>query len=318
MYIFRYLTVILILSTLICCETEFLGELQLKQPTIVIEGWITDLDEPQRILVSRSIGREFSDKSDWNIPSGDLIDDAKVIISSTSQSPDTLMLAISKDENNSDKWYGYYFTNNIKGIVGEKYFLRVEYEGKIYEAEAFMPPVPPIDSISYGRKQVEKENAILTVPLVNFTDPADEENYYLFRTGFISTYHDESGNEVEGWSINRSTDPWLISIFNDDYLNGAYSTLNTREGITTDAYWRDGNFWHQPGNRFFIQMQSITKEAYNYYKALINQLNYTAGVFHPTPASPPTNISNGGQGFFGASSIVRAASTIPAGQTDNY
>jgi hypothetical protein len=301
MYIFRYLAIVFILSTLFCCETEFIGEYQLEQPSIVIEGWITDMHSTQRILVTHDVERNPYDQSSGEFPIGN----ARVIISSTSQAADTLIFD------------GYYKTNNIRGIAGEKYFLRVEYEGEIYEAETYMPAVPEIDSISYGRKNVEKENATLTVPLINFTDPPDEENYYLFRTGSIYEYTDESGDSIEEWSLTHRTDPWLISIFNDTYINGTHATLNTREGITTARYWMDGNFWHYPGERIFIQMQSITKEAFDYYKALIRQLNYAAGVFHPTPASPPTNISNGGQGFFGASSIVRAASTIPDSHIDN-
>jgi hypothetical protein len=54
----------------------------------------------------------------------------------------------------------------------------------------------------------------------------------------------------------------------------------------------------------------------NNIKALINQLNYAAGVFHPAPASPPTNISNGGQGFFMAAGVSQITDTVP--EEGNY
>jgi len=170
-----------------------------------------------------------------------------------------------------------------------------------------MPSCPTLDSISFTRKQIEKENANLYVPMANFTDPANEENYYLFRDAYINT--DTLG--VEHWQIRYGDNPWMISLFSDRFINGKTTALNVREGITVSEYWRDGNFWSNPGDQVAIQMESITRETYDYYLALINQLKYASGVFHPAPANAPTNISNGGQGFFYAASVSRKATVIP-------
>lgn len=295
-----------IICTFISCETEFIGDHEFGEKTIVIEGWITDLNESQRIIVSKSLNGNYFNRSEYYMPIGDLIDDAIVTISSNTQAGDTLELEFGGFDST---WTGYYITNTFLAKAEETYFLRVEYEGKIYEASAYMPPVPEMDSISYSRKQVEKENATLTIPLVCFTDPVDEENYYLFRNGVIQESYEPETDDV--WSLISSTDPWSISIFSDKFINGAAVQLNVMEGITTYRYWMTGVYYFTPGDRFFVQMQSLTKEAYAYYQALIDQLNYAAGVFHPSPANAPTNISNGGQGFFGASSVSRIAGTFP-------
>lgn len=295
----------IILGLFTACEEEFVADLKNEEPTIIIEGWISSLDEPQKIIVSKTVEADQPNYREYNIPLGNLVDDALVIVSSNSQVADTLMVA---NDTTYGYWLGYYESNRIKGIPGETYYLTVEHNGKVYNASAYMPTVPKMDSISYENKQVEKENATLIVPLVNFQDPVNEENYYLFRSGNI--YEDYITQEVY-WEVLNGQDPWLISIFSDNFINGSYAKLNIREGVKTSRYWMDGNFHNYRGDKIFIQAQSLTKEAYNYYEALIAQLNYTAGVFHPAPANPPTNISNGGQGFFGATAVSRVADTIP-------
>ncbi len=284
------------------CEDDFNINFN-DNPTIVIEGWVINSDEPQRIIVSESLNKPVLDiYSDYR-PQGNLIENAVVILSSTSQPNDTLV-----HEKYIDDWTGYYITDKIKGIPGETYYLRVEYNDKVYEAEAFMPPVPVLDSISFGRKRVSKENANLFVPLVNFNDPGDEENYYLFREAYAIL--DSLGQRV-GWTVARGGEGWMISLFSDEYINGKHAELNVHEGIFIERYWLNANYFLWPGYEVAIRMQSITKEAYDYYQALINQLNYAAGVFHPAPANPPTNISNGGLGFFGASAVSYASAIVP-------
>lgn len=56
---------------------------------------------------------------------------------------------------------------------------------------------------------------------------------------------------------------------------------------------------------YFIEMHSLTKEAYEYYKALIQQFRTDGGGYSPSPASPPTNLDNGALGFFRASAVNR-------------
>jgi hypothetical protein len=295
------------MGILIACESDFTSNYANDLPILVVEGWVTDTGEPQRIIISESLTQPMLDGSGKGVILGNLINSALVILRSDTQAADTLI----KEFYDTD-WSGYYISNNIKGIPEETFYLRVEYEGEIYEAQAYMPKVPSIDSISFGRKRVSKENALLFVPLVNFQDPIEEENYYLFKKAYI--WITESGEE--DWHVMRGGDPWMISLFTDEYINGSNAQLNVHDGITVNDYWLDGNFWLITGERVGIQMHSLTKEGYEFYRSLINQLNYAAGVFHPTPASPPGNISNGGLGFFGATAVSRCSAIVPNG--DKY
>jgi hypothetical protein len=73
-------------------------------------------------------------------------------------------------------------------------------------------------------------------------------------------------------------------------------------------YWLNGYF---KGGPYYITMQSLTSEAYNYYTVLMNQFKTDGGTYKPTPASPVSNISNGALGFFRASSTTVFKGMLP-------
>jgi hypothetical protein len=47
-------------------------------------------------------------------------------------------------------------------------------------------------------------------------------------------------------------------------------------------------------------MYSVTKEIYEFYKALLNQFNNDGGAYAPTPTQPQGNITGGAIGLFRA------------------
>jgi hypothetical protein len=295
-----FIYIILAVMFFSSCTDNFEIDPGQTKPVLVIEGYIDDSGDPARIQLTTSYTNrdELLDKVENNVTN------AIVILYSDSQPNDTLIPALYRSMDTC------YFSSKIKGIAGQTYHLKVIYQNEVYEASCFMPSSPGIDSITFQRKQIEKENANLYVPMVNMTDPADEENYYLFHEVYVHT----DSNGVDHWTKSTGSDPWMISLFSDKYINGKTIQLNVHEGITVDDYWLDGNYWLFPNSIIYILMESITKETYEYYSALINQLNYAAGVFHPAPANPPTNISNGGQGFFYAESVSMDSIRVPANE----
>lgn len=94
--------------------------------------------------------------------------------------------------------------------------------------------------------------------------------------------------------------PWDFSVLSDTFLEPYVSGLNVSlganpRGIEYPIYWE--------GASIYIGLSSLTKESYNYYKALLDQFDNNGGAYKPTPASPPGNISNGGLGLFRASAV---------------
>ena len=68
-------------------------------------------------------------------------------------------------------------------------------------------------------------------------------------------------------------------------------------------------YWE--GDSTYLALSSLTKESYNYYKALLDQFENDGGAYKPTPASPQGNISNGGLGLFRASVVSEKRTKIP-------
>ncbi len=119
--------------------------------------------------------------------------------------------------------------------------------------------------------------------------------------GFFSTFNTDALNNAGNSRV------WPYSILSDEYLKEYVNGLDVCKGIAPD-YWMNGYPYVSDGrlmDDYFIEMHSLTKEAYEYYKALIQQFRTDGGAYSPSPASPPTNLDNGALGFFRASAVNR-------------
>lgn len=183
---------------------------------------------------------------------------------------------------------GYYETSKLKGVAGHTYSLTIKWQNKEYHATSYMPPVPPLDSVNLNFTEGAVGKSDYLIPLIYFKEPQNERNYYLFIT-------------------QNAAYTWPYSVLSDEYLNDYVNGLDVCKGVSP-YYWRTAYPYLMGGrmfNDYFIEMHSITKEAYEYYKALLQQFKTDGGGYSPSPASPPTNLDNGALGFFRTSAVVR-------------
>ena len=313
----RYLLVVLILIVVAySCTEQYDLKVKSEEPRLVVEGTVTNLDGPNYVRLTQSSSdfnidfmiRPINDStsfysSDRAIP----IQDAKVYITDNNtlftdslvpcsagkwiiHFVDTINNRVYKEFRIPTKSisFGYYETTELKGVVGHTYSLTVKWQNKEFHAESYMPPVPAIDSVHFNFTKGEIGKNDYNIPLIYFKEPQNERNYYLFIT-----------------SSNSSV--WPYSILSDEYLKSYVNGLDVCKGVSPD-YWRtaypdlsDGKLsWD-----YSIEMHSLTKEAYDYYNALIQQFKSDGGAYSPSPASPPTNLDNGALGFFRASAVNR-------------
>jgi hypothetical protein len=192
---------------------------------------------------------------------------------------------------------GFYKTRHLVGIPGRTYFMKILYAGREYQAHDFMPPVPDIDSVSFIKKVPEQGKSPIVTPLLYFAEPQETKNYYLIQLN----------DDVSLRTLSAST-LWQFSILSDDflqpYINGLkISQGETPRGIEYPILWE--------GDSFYVALSSMTQNAYEYYKILLQQFKNDGGAYHPSPASPPSNINNGGLGYFRASAISEKRLKIP-------
>lgn len=318
----------MVLITCICsCKEEIDLTIGNSTPRLVVEGLITNLPGPYYVRLTLSkpglsvnaTATEFG--NDNYIP----VTNATVIISDNIGNIDTLKPAPTQYyyqhiydshgnvidsivqeyavQTNIER--GYYQTKNIQGIAGRNYYLKIiTGDNKIYTAVCLMPVVPKIDSISYLIKDLEIKKIKQLVPLIYFGKPNNNENYYLFQMS-------DPSNIPISTPVNQI---WQFSIIDDRFLPDYVLGLNVEAGISPNGfeYYIYSNLDTTGNNGVVvnISMSALTKDAYYFYKSLIEQFNNDGGAYKPTPASPVGNISGNALGFFRASSVSGITKTF--------
>lgn len=200
------------------------------------------------------------------------VNNAVVIISDNAGQIDTLSYT-----NN-----GLYQTHNLKGIEGRTYYLKVIIKGKDFTAQSTMPQNVKFDSIRLSNFELNGEGRTNVIPV--YKDPEMLGNNYRF----IQT-------------INNKLDITFYA-FNDNLNNGL---VNQRPLISNDPDQK-----LKTGDTVKIEMQCISKQAYDYYFALSEQVGGGFGG-GTTPANPPNNIIGDALGIFSAYTTQSKKVIIP-------
>jgi hypothetical protein len=168
---------------------------------------------------------------------------------------------------------GVYTIFNVGGKSGRTYTLNVNVEGQTYRATSKMPNGVPLDSLTASKESFGREDR--TIVAVNYNDPPNVANYYLFKM------------TVNGVKAER--------IFSDsDFFTDGRK-------VKTDLYLTSNdNVEIKEGDNVSIEMQSIDKPIYTYWRSLEQQ--YSSGNPNDvtTPSNPPNNLSNKALGYFSA------------------
>lgn len=201
----------------------------------------------------------------------DFVADALVLITDNLGNADTLTYTGN----------GLYSTvSNRQGVSGLTYYLNVFWNGKLFSAQETMPVYVNLDTISYvyneGSTFIEEGYNCA----VNAQDPVGQQNFYRFTFFRNDTI---------------MTDPFKYFVVDDEWVEGNYITAYTP-------------FTYQTNDTCKVELLSITKPYYYFLTSLGNQVQASGGPFDPIPSNPPSNISNGGLGFF--ATAARSVKTI--------
>jgi hypothetical protein len=250
----KYISIIIVTFFFTACEKIIDIDLNNSTPQLVIEGSITDEPGPYTIKLSKTVN--YNEQNTYPPVSG-----AMVIISDNTGVIDTLTETVS----------GLYQTQNITGIQGNTYTLKVISEGKQYDAVSTMPYKVNLDSIQFNlyTEPGESEKTLAVVPL--YLDPIEFGNSYRF---FFSA----NGIEDKTYQVG-----------NDNIGNGR---VNQQPFFSEDVKFREGD-------TIKVTMLCIDVNTYNYYYTL-SQIGggFIGGA---TPSNPPNNIiGNNALGIFSA------------------
>jgi hypothetical protein len=324
----RYYIVIFTLFLCSCTE-EFNLELNKTPKRLVVDGVITDTPGPYYVRLTWSnnsmqvtndtINGQFYYRAEpatgavvvlkddhGNIdtlkPALDFYEYYEYMYDSAHNIVDSVL---SKFDNFLGGKRGYYITKNILGIAGYTYSLYIKIVDKEFLSSCYMPVLPTIDSLSIISKYSEIKKDYYYVPIIYFKDPPNERNFYLFQLyGTGLSYYSNYTNlpTVAGG------DKWNFSIISDEFLKSDVKGLDIESGSSVKNI---PLYRYFPGDTIVVSIQSLTEEAYTFYRELIAQFKNDGAAFKPVPASPMGNLNNGALGLFRASSVKVLNKKVP-------
>lgn len=294
---------------ILICNLSCIDPIELENPgsnpPYVIDGFISNIEGPYRVMVSQSV--PYSQES-FLLPNFIPVTDADVRIEDGSGNQ--VVLANSENEP------GAYLTNtDFCGKVGEMYKVVIKLSnGEVIESdyEELLTPAPYKNLIATTEIRSEIKNGILVKQpgeaiYVDFEDDVETDNYYQWR--WYSDYQMTKPLDPVPCYL-RINDKDNIAIFADTERNGErlmqlVDFIEYREIVDiSDKYLLSA------------EQHSISAGYYKYLDLINTQRSSQGTIFDPIPASIDgnlhfTNNENVVLGYFHTSSIVVKRIEIP-------
>ena len=273
----KYYLIVLALALIAgvtACEKDVILDLaDIEGKYIIVEGNLIDDGSRQWIRLTRS-------SSYYDVTTGDAVQNASVIVQGNNQ-----IWAFS--ELYPDSLPGYYFNSNISAaLIQTTYELIIETtDDQTFFAESDLRPLPELDSVTVKLNPFSEFDFFDTTVydiIAHFADLPGVGDHYLFNL-YIN-------NKLK---TPRPSDKAPVS---DENLEGytSFAVLSVNENDIAQ------------GDTLTLEMRSISKEQFDFYNIFFSQTDLSGNPFAGAPpANIPTNLSEGGRGFFQVSSVNR-------------
>lgn len=250
-------------------------DLNIPEPDdkIVIDGWIEN-DRFARVLLT-SNAPYFSDLDSASIRQL-VLTRAKVTLTDGINSE---ILILRKDKNYFPPYV--YESNRIKGVTGKSYTVTAEYGGKKAYATTTIPSPVPLDTI-YFVKQDDSDS--LRTMYIEFTDPADEINYYRVLT------------MVKGKDPRYSSA--LLMGISDRYFSGQKFGFRLMRGKTSILTAEDESYFVK-GDTVLMKFCTIDKEHYEFWNTYQDEIMNASNPFASSVSVIKSNVQGDGLGIWG-------------------
>ncbi len=267
-----YICILLFVVVFMGCQKIIEVPLNNARPRLVVDGLITDKPGPYYIKISTS-------GDYYKLGETPRVEDAVVAISDSEGNKD-ILVPVSNQK-------GLYQTTTLQGVAGRTYYLKIQYNGQVYEATSYMHPIPAKSIVLSRIDYVEG-------------DVFRKKGYYLYFDINLK----KQNSDVSYWRVFVSKNDSLYNGPND-YLLGDDRFLKDKLKDLELPY----NF--EPRDTVHIEMHSLDQFHSDYYNQLQQLLFNDGGLFSPPPVNPSGNISNQALGLFRASSITSTQIIIP-------
>lgn len=267
-----------ILIFAVACKEDIDLKLKDTAPRFVVDGRITT-DTTTHVVRLTMSADYFSNKT---VPA---VSGAKVTIDDGQQ---VLQLLESDEEP------GFYLTpSDYYGLPGRTYKLKIENvdankdgQPEIYEAQSTMQPVNNIDSIDYEYDDVDKVWKVFLYA----QDIPGREDYYMWAVAKNDSLVSDQYSELVTTS--------------DEFFDGNYAKRVWVQSIEEEDEEGDVKITIKDGDWIKLYMGGVTLKFHDYLEAVEEETGFKNPMFSGPPANVPSNISNGGLGYFTAYSVV--------------
>ena len=259
--------VLFLIALFTACEEKIDWELQNDQvSTIVVDAIITNEVKYQHI----SLTKPFTNHNDTAVP----VSGAQVFIKTNN-----FMILFLESPGNP----GHYFSDYPgAGSIDITYELNIQYEDKTYTAETYMIPVLPATLPGW------QYDANKDLYKINWNAPQYNPSELAMYEAIISWSH-------------------LVDSTIQDTLTMArmkFYTLNTIN-VSYNIFPQDKEeVWFPKNSIAIVKKYSVTNEYGDYLRALLAETEWQGSLFEEARGNLPTNISNGGLGYFSACSVI--------------
>lgn len=211
-----FIGVVAIVFCFLSCTKDIEVEQPAYEQKVVVDGWIENGDFAHVLLTKSSAFLTHYDSASIR---NTFLNYAKVTVSNSKGESEILTL-IRKDEFFPPFIYR---TMQLKGEIGETYYLNIEADGKVIESTTSIPDVPNVLRVL----SVPVSDTTMNIE-VNLLDKQEEVKFYyseIKTNGVDSNFHPSSfplynnnsfNGEITSIKILRSNQPDPLNIYNID------------------------------------------------------------------------------------------------------
>ena len=287
-----------LLLILISCEDIITPELPTNDPILVVDAWLNNLNEEQKIILSST--QDYLDSTSSPSVSGAIV-----------QVSDNLGNVFDFVESVPGEyvWQPTNLKNNL-GDVGSSYTLNIQHDGKEIIAQSTMNRTSIIDSINFVRGQFPEGSYYAEFWS---REEAGIGDAYWIKSYVNGIYQNGLDDIITCIDAGASSEGAVI--------DGIPFIPPIRRGITRFETDDDGDFISpfNKGDSIYVEIHSVTYEAFDFLNKTSIQINRPGGfgeLFAVSLSNVPTNLQvvNDNRfpvvGFFNISAVHGMGNTL--------
>ena len=262
---------------LTACQREIDLNLPDYQSKLVVEG-VIETGSPAIVMLSKSIPY-FSEINLETLMSQVLVNgtQARVFVTSETGETEELQWTLSPDA----PYYMAFMGSKVIGKPETHYTLRVEYDGKTYTAETYIPKTFDLDSIGFAQTMELMADTMASIRVL-MTDPVDEENFYTFS---CKVKCPKLQDRLWVCSVPVSFDDLTFNGLQFNYEVSRYGYSSLLAGMLSDEDQQNfKRVTFRPGDTVYVKHSQVD---YHTYKYLASAGSEAAMGSNPFVASTP-------------------------------